>query len=174
MNESAVAGDAQRVVLGRVSGAFGVTGWVKVLSYTDPSANILDYKSWQLRTRNGGWQTVELIEGREVSKGIQARLEGITDRDAAAELRGIDIAVWRSELPNLAAGEHYWEDLLDLEVFTPEGELLGKVDHFSETAAHPLLIVRGEREHWIPLVKGRIKNVDTVQRRVVVDWGLDW
>ena len=90
------------------------------------------------------------------------------------ELRGADVGVWRSELPELEAGEYYWEDLLDLEAFTPQGERLGKIDHFSETPAHPLLIVKGEREHWIPLVKGRIKSVDVAQRRVVVDWGLDW
>jgi len=174
LTESAEAGDTQRVVvLGRVNGAFGVTGWVKVQSYTDPVDNILDYKIWQLRTRTG-WSPIEVLEGRVTNKGIQARFAGVTGRDAAAELRGADIGVWRSELPQLEAGEYYWEDLLDLEAFTPGGERLGKVDHFSETPAHPLLIVKGEREHWIPLVKGRIKSVDVAQRRVVVDWGLDW
>jgi 16S rRNA processing protein RimM len=174
MTESAVAGDTQRVVvLGRVSGAFGVAGWVKVQSYTDPPANILKYKSWQLRTRSG-WQPVEVLEGRMTNKGVQARLDGVAGRDAAAELRGIEIGVWRSELPELATGEYYWEDLLELEAFTLKGESLGRVDHFSETPAHALMIVKGEREHWIPLAKGRIKSVDTTERRLVVDWELDW
>ena len=174
MTESAEAGDPQRiVVLGRLGGAFGVAGWIRVQSYTEPAANILDYKSWQLRTR-AGWSAIEVLEGRITSKGIQARLHGITGRDAAAELRGLDVGVWRSELPKLPAGEYYWEDLLDLQAFTPQGEWLGKVDHFSETPAHPLMIVKGEREHWIPLVKGRIKRVDTAQGRLVIDWALDW
>ena len=175
MAESAAAGESSQriVVLGRVSSAFGIQGWINVQSYTDPLANILDYKHWQLHTR-AGWRTVEVLDGRETGKGIQALLEGVTDRDAAAELRGVEIGVWRSELPELAAGEYYWEDLLGLEAYTPEGELLGKVDHFSETPAHPLIVVVGEREHWIPLVKGRIKSVDTTQQRLVLDWGLDW
>jgi 16S rRNA processing protein RimM len=88
----------QPVILGRIVGLFGVRGWLKVYSYTEPREAVLDYKDWLL-SRDGDWQRVELAEGKRHGKAVIARLEGIEDRDAAAELLGSDIAVDRDALP---------------------------------------------------------------------------
>jgi 16S rRNA processing protein RimM len=161
------------VVLGRIGGAFGVQGWVKVASYTDPPANILNYAVWQIG-RAGRWQAVEVQDGRETGKGILAKLAGIETPEAARLQVGMDIGVPRSALPPAAPGEYYWSDLEGLEAVTKEGAVLGRVDHFRSTPGGDVVVVRGAREHWIPFVKERILQVDLDAGRVVLDWVQDW
>jgi 16S rRNA processing protein RimM len=82
----------RKVVLGKIVGAFGVLGWVKVESYTDPIDNILDYPVWQLSDGTGldsngsdgnGWKPSKLLNGRVTAKGVQAQLASIADRTVA-------------------------------------------------------------------------------------------
>jgi 16S rRNA processing protein RimM len=161
------------VVLGKIGGAFGVQGWVRITSYTDPPDNILDYEHWHLR-RAGQWEVVEVEDGRMTAKGVQAKLVGIDSPEAARLQVGIEIAVLRSELPKTAPGEYYWSDLEGLEALTPSGELLGRVDHFRSTPGGDIAVIRGAKEHWIPFVKDRIVKVDLDAGRIVFDWGVDW
>jgi 16S rRNA processing protein RimM len=161
------------VTLGRIGGSFGVHGWVKVQSFTDPPDNILEYEVLQLG-RNGEWQEAEIEDGRWNGRGVTIKLAGIETPEDAQAYNGCELGVWRSELPPLAPGEYYWSDLEGLDAVTPAGELLGRVDHFRTMPAHPLVVVRGEREHLIPFVKDRIVSVDLAARRVVLDWGTDW
>lgn len=161
------------VVLGRIAGPFGVQGWVKVVSYTQPPDNILDYETWQIGGP-GQWKPVRLEEGRVTGKGVQAKLAGIAGPEDARTWVGREIGVWRSELPQAAPGEYYWTDLEGFAVLTPEGAALGTVDHFRETPTGPVVIVKGEREYWIPFVKDRIVKVEMAAARIVLDWPADW
>ena len=77
--------DPDMILLGRVSGLFGVKGWIKVYSDTEPRDNILNYSPWYLQ-REGEWRPYEVIGGRPHGKGIVAQLANCPDRDAAAEL----------------------------------------------------------------------------------------
>lgn len=161
------------VVLGKIGSAFGVQGWVRITSYTDPPDNILDYEVWYLH-RAGQWQVAEVEDGRMTAKGVQVKLAGIDTPEEARLQVGIEIGVPRSELPPTAPGEYYWNDLEGLEAVTPQGESLGRVDHFRTTPGGDVVVIRGDREHWIPFVKDRIVKVDLDARRIVLDWGLDW
>jgi len=161
------------VVLGHIAGVFGVQGWVKIQSFTDPLDNILEYEVWQLGQR-GIWREVRPAEGRSTNRGVLARFEGCTDRDQAQLLVGSEIGVRRSDMPPPAPGEYYWEDLAGLDAYSPTGAWLGKLDHFRETAVHPLMVIRGEREHLVPLVKQRLLKVDLDAGRMTVDWDPDW
>ena len=95
------------VTLGRISGVYGVRGWVKVHSYTEPRDNVVGFASWTIRSA-GGERTVEVEDGRAHGSNVVAKLRGVDDRDAARELIGSDIAVERSALPACEAGEYYW------------------------------------------------------------------
>lgn len=161
------------VVLGRIGGTFGVQGWVRIASYTDPPENILDYGRWYLG-RAGQRHPVEVEDARMTGKGVQAKLAGIDTPEAARVHVGVEIAVRRSELPPTAPGEYYWSDLEGLEALTPGGESLGRVDHFRTTPAGDVAVIRGAREHWIPFVKDRIVKVDLDAGSIVFDWGVDW
>src|SRR3954471_6313428 len=85
------------VVLGRISGTFGVKGWVRIHSYTDPPENIFEYDDW-LMSRAGEWSAVELVDGRMTNKGVLVKLAGIDTPEEARLLAGTDIGVPRSQL----------------------------------------------------------------------------
>lgn len=176
--------DDDRVILGRVSGVFGVKGWVKVWSFTDPVDGILDYPVWQLGLP-GGWEEHELRAGQRQGKGLIAQLAGCEDRDQARRLVQADIAVARGALPPLAEGEYYWRDLEGLRVMARrEGGspvCLGVVDHLVATGANDVLVVRpvegsvDGRERLIPWVQGKVViGVDLAARELRVDWDPDF
>ena len=160
--------DAPRVVVGRIAGVFGIHGWVKVVSETDPPEGILGYSPWRLGLDQQSWR---VREGKRHGKGLIVRLEGCADRDQAAELVGREISVPRDQLPPPAPDEFYWIDLEGLTVETVDGVALGVVDHLFATGANDVVVVRGERERLLPFVWGEvIQEVDLEQRRMRVDW----
>ena len=163
----------QPVIVGRIVGLFGVRGWVKVHSYTDPRQALLDYRDWLLG-REGAWQRIELVEGRQHGKGIVARLQRIEDRDAAAELIGSDIGVDRDTLPEAEEGRYYWADLEGLTVLHKDGTELGKVTYLMATGANDVLVVDGPVERLVPFVPGTvILDVDLAHGVIRVDWEWD-
>ena len=115
------------IVVGRIAGIYGVRGWVKIFSHTQPRENILGYATWYLK-KQGAWRTVELETGRVHGKGVVAKLKGCDDRDAAAALMGNTIAIRREQMPQSAPDEYYWTDLVGLNVINLEGvELLSLI-----------------------------------------------
>jgi len=162
------------VILGRVSGLFGVQGWVRIFSCTQPREGILHYPRWFLGT-NGGWEEHRLEEGRAHGKGVLAKLEGSDDRDTARTFMGRSIAVPRSALPATEPGEFYWSDLIGLDVRNEAGFKLGSIDGLMETGANDVLVLKGERRRLIPFVmEDVVKSVDLGTRLVIVDWDPDF
>jgi 16S rRNA processing protein RimM len=158
-----------RIELGLVGAPFGVRGWVKLRSFTEPPDRLLQHQSLQLRVA-GAWRLFK-IEARGQSGGqLTVKLVGVEDRDAARALSGAEIAVLRSELPQREDKEFYRADLIGCEVLSVQGERLGTVQHFIEVPGHALMVVRGEREYWVPAVPKHLRRVDLKSRRVVVDW----
>jgi len=163
----------QPVVLGRISGLFGVKGWVKVYSYTEPREAVLEYRRWLLSVKDG-WREATVAEGQRHGKTIIARLDGYVDRDQAAELIGTEIAVPRDELPEAEEGRFYWSDLEGLRVVHRDGTELGRVAYLLETGANDVMVVQGEQERLIPFVMGEvILGVDLASGRIDVDWEWD-
>ena len=163
-------GETGKLLLGRISGIYGVKGWVKVFSYTRPAENILNYPSWYLKHRDE--ETLYKVrEGRPQGKGLVASLEGIEDRDIARLLVGADIYIERDQLPSLPEGEFYWTDLLGLQVINRQGQSLGEVVEILETGANDVLVVKGESRELIPWVWGTyLLDVDLEAGRITVDW----
>jgi 16S rRNA processing protein RimM len=163
------------ILLGRIVGLFGVDGWVKVESYTEPRARILKYRPWLLRNA-GGETEVAQVHGRVHGKGLVAALPDVEDRDAAMEWVGAEIWVRRSALPRPRKDEYYWVDLEGLDVVTADGAALGTVSHLFSTGANDVLVVRdGERERMIPFVLRRfVREVNLDSGRIVVDWDPDF
>ena len=160
----------KRVVLGQITGLFGVKGWVKVFSYTDPRDNIAAYPHWHLEL-DGRVLAANVESCRRQGKGVIAKLADVDDRDEAAAWLGAQISVRRTELPTPAPGEYYWADLEQLEVRTVTGVCLGRVHHLIATGANDVLVVRGEREHLIPFVEGQsVREVDLDRGVITVDW----
>ncbi len=166
--------DRQFIVMGRISGLFGVRGWVKVYSYSEPREGILNYSPWFLR-QNDSWQAIEMLSGHRQGKGVVAHLQGCDDRDQATALMGCEIAVQRDQLPELAKDEYYWSDLQGLRVVNLEGVELGKISHLFETGANDVVVVKGDRERLIPYTWGEaVRNVDLDAGLMIVDWDPDF
>src|SRR5579859_8140152 len=167
-------GERKRIVIGKVGGPFGVKGWNKLLSWTEPRYKITQYPAWQLN-QGGEWREWKVAEGHAHGKGVIARLEGVTDRDQAAALMNADIAVWRSQLGETKPGQYYWADLVGLDVQLAGGRSLGKVEGLMATGSNDVLVVKGERERLIPFIQGQvIKRVDLAQGLIRVDWDPDF
>ncbi|MFZ1536128.1 MAG: ribosome maturation factor RimM [Chromatiaceae bacterium] len=145
--------DDRTLVVGRISGLYGVHGLVKILSETDPKDAILGYNPWLL---GDDAEVRTAVEGRRHGKGLVARIHGCEDREQAALLVGQTISVSRKQLPPLGDDEFYWADLEGLAVVTLEGVRLGKVHHLFATAGNDVLAVQGERERLIPFIWGDV------------------
>lgn len=162
------------VILGRVSGVFGVKGWLKVQSYTEPRDNIVGFGAWTLRM-NGVDHAFDVEEGHSHAGSVVAKLHGLDDRDRARDWVGADIVVPREQLPKIAAGELYWTDLEGLEVRTTTGTVLGTVDHLLATGGNDVLVLDSSPRLLIPFVAGDVvKEVDLTAGLIVVDWSPDY
>lgn len=156
--------DSEWLSAGKIGGAHGIKGWVKVHAFTDDPQSLLDYTPWQLRRKRERFE-VRVEAGRLQGKGLIAKLEGCDDRDSAEAYRGTEIWVPARELPALEEGEFYWRDLIGLPVTTEfEGRaiLLGEVDHLLETGANDVLVLRpcagsiDGRERLLPYLPGDV------------------
>ena len=170
----------EKLIIGKVSGAYGVKGWVKVFSETDPREGITTYNPWYVRKDGQGeWREVQVEHSKRQAKTIVAKLAGIDDRDAALCLTGAAIAIRPDQLQALDEDEYYWRDLIGLRVVNREGIELGAVLRLIETGANDVLVVgtggRGGKEHLVPWTPGEaIVDVDLERGSIRVDWDADF
>jgi 16S rRNA processing protein RimM len=164
----------EHISVGKLSGVFGIKGWVKVFSFTSPRNNILSYSPWIL-TKGGETKILEVLDGQQQGNSVIAHLNGINDRDQAAGLMGWDIFIHRDQLPKARKDEYYWSDLVGLHVETIDGVSLGVIDSLMETGANDVVLVRGERERAIPFLQGKtVVKIDLNAGKMVVDWDVDF
>ena len=163
------------ILLGRVHGAFGVRGELKLESFTEPASAIFRYQPWTLRDSQGRERELMQARGRETAKGLIATFPDVADRDAAEALRGAEVYAPRSVLPPPKPGEYYWVDLEGLRVVNLEGADFGIVSHLFSTGANDVLVARGDRERMIPFLEpDYIRSVDFDTGLVTVDWDADF
>jgi 16S rRNA processing protein RimM len=178
------------VILGRITGVYGVKGWVKVFSYTDPMEAIVDYSPWLIRAenrKNAAWTKVKLKAGKRHAKTVVAKLENCNDRDAAMAYIGTEIAIEEQQLEELTEqDEYYWRDLIGLRVINQQDVELGVVKSLMETGANDVLVVVSEIhtedgakkktiERLIPwTMNNAIIAVDLEQKVIEVDWDPDY
>ncbi len=192
---------ADLIAAGRIRGAWGVRGEVRVEPFNDPRESLLaSLSEWWLRP--GPESSVPVAGGaapvsapfssapvlfrvaRARAHGaheIVARLVGIDDRDAAQALAGCTVCLARAQFPEPAADEVYWADLIGCTVLDPDGAELGTITAIEDHPAHPLLHVEAgpspagrAQRHLIPLVPALLLSVDPVARRIVADWRADY
>jgi len=158
------------MTLGQVGAAHGVHGWLMVRSFADPPDSLLDYDEWQLLSPGGKTLQLQLLEGAPHRDRLRVKLSGIDDRDAASGLTGWWVRIARSELPPPAKGEYYRDDLVGFEVANTDGVVLGRLDYFADLPAGAVMVLKGEREHWVPAAPKHLLKVDLAAKRLTVDW----
>ena len=170
------------VVIGKITSVYGIKGWVRIHSYTEPQENFFDLGQWQVKRRDG-LQPLEFDRGKTHGKGLVAHIAGVDDRTLAESFKGLEVVVPESALPQLEEGEYYWRQLEGLEVWCRQGGeqvLLGTVDYLIETGANDVLVVKAVQgsidnvERLIPYLPGdTVTGVDLEAGRMEVDWFLD-
>ncbi|MGJ8668615.1 MAG: ribosome maturation factor RimM [Oceanococcus sp.] len=167
------------ITLGQIRGVFGVKGWLRLESFTDPAENILDYARWRVSTPSGH-RFMRPQQGRWHGPGLIVQLateDGgvIADREGALGFVHAEVSVERDELPQLDDDEIYWSDLVGMQVFGLENELLGTVSTVVDNPAHPILQLAGETSLLIPFVRGPIvESVDKEANAIRVHWSSDY
>ena len=176
---------ADAVEVGRITSAWGVQGWFKVLTHsTDPQA-VLASRQWFLQPSEKGARTFSgtaLLPVRQAklhSGTVVALADGIGDRDSAELLRGARIFVPRSAFPAASTDEYYWVDLIGLQVVNREGVALGQVSDLLTTGPQTVLVIVFEdagkpQERMVPFVSAHVDAVDLPGRRITVDWQADF
>jgi 16S rRNA processing protein RimM len=169
----------EQVIVGEITAVYGIKGWVKVHSYTDPDTNILGFRNLLIQSE-AGWTPVTIDQGRRHGKGLVAHIVGCDDRNAAALLTRRELAVSAAELPEPAADEVYWRELEGMAVYSVSDErqrLLGRVGHLFATGANDVMVVEPTadsidgRERLIPWVSEQfIREIDRPGRKILVDW----
>ena len=168
------------IVMGRVVGAQGILGWVKIKTYTDSVDNLADYPIWWLGNEKHPWCEITMEAFAVHSKGLVAKFPGSNDRTTAEKYQGLLVAVPRSSLPPQPEDEYYWSDLIGLTVVNLAGECLGVVDNLMDTGANQVLCVReylskkNQGELLIPFIASAIKQVNLTEKVIHVDWSVDW
>ena len=179
------------VVIGEISAVFGVKGWLKVHSYTEPFDNILAYDNWLLE-KNGQTRQVVIDEARRHSNGIVVHIKDVDDRDLAKAYCKSQIKIPLSAMPELSKDDYYWHQLEGLQVYLQDetgqaGLLIGSVDHLIETGANDVLVVMSKskdmsksegksesEEILIPYLLDKVvKSVDIENGTMLVDWQMD-
>ena len=149
-------------------------GFSHVDSFTDPPELLLEFRAWQLRSMQGTRSAHEVVEMRAQGARFVARLAGVESREGAAKLTGAGIEVERAALPAPGERQYYQVDLVGLAVRNVEGVEFGRVDHFVDAPANAVMVVIGEREHWVPVTPQHLVKVDRDAGTIVVDWPADF
>ncbi|MDF2867042.1 MAG: rRNA processing protein RimM [Gammaproteobacteria bacterium] len=172
--EDSSAKSIDKVIVARVGAVYGVKGWLKIHSFTQPRENIFNYAPWFIK-KQGIWQPIEVAEFAEHTTQMVILFADCNDRDAAQLYTGAEIAVERKQLPKLAKNEYYWSDLEGLTVINTEDIILGKVDYLFETGSNDVLVVKGDKQYLIPFLLDQfILNIDLPNKIIQVAWDVEF
>jgi 16S rRNA processing protein RimM len=156
--------------MGRVAGAYGVRGWLKLSPERGVQETLVRAPEWWL-----GERPYRVVEARMHGATVVGRAAGIDTREQALALKGSTVSVRREALPELEAGHYYLADLVGLAVVNEKGEPLGVVKRlFTNGAQDVMEVVAGEVTRLLPWVATVVKGVDLAERKIHVEWGADW
>lgn len=174
-DKKVIPGDSsEKIVLGKIASPFGVKGWTKITSYTEPPEGLLEYGVLEVN-KAGKKSRLTLEQGKPHGKFLAVKFEGIDDRDQVALFTNALIEISRHDLPASQDGTYYWADLIGMVVETLDGVELGTVERMMETGANDVLVVHGDRERLIPWIEGDVvKKVGLQERLLTVDWDPDF
>ena len=173
------------IEVGRISDAWGIKGWFRVVPYSaDPEA-LFSSKRWFLMPAEKGVKTfsgvarLAITEAKMHSGVVVASAREVDDRDAAEFLRGARIFISRGSFPTAQKDEYYWVDLIGLNVVNREGVALGTVTELLSTGAQTVLVMESDlggkkTERMIPFVSVYVDDVDLAAGRIVVDWQAEY
>lgn len=166
--------DDSIVVVGRVGAAYGIKGWLHVQSFTDPADNLTTFDHLLMRKQSGDWQGLTHTEFQKHQSGWIMKPNNIVTRTEAETYVNFELGIERSALPALEADEHYWIDLIGLNVINTEQVNLGNVQEILETGGPSVMkVLNNDTQYLIPLVKPVLVKI-AKESHITVNWEADW
>lgn len=163
-----MSGGKDRVVLAVIGAPHGVRGEVRIKTFTGEPMALGDYGP----LFDAAGNRYEVIDLRPAGEVVVARLSGVSDRNAAEALKGVELFVERSALPDdLEEDEFYHADLVGLAAVDPEGGEIGKVRAVHDFGAGDVLELRlaAGGTALVPFSRAAVPEIDLAARRLVID-----
>ena len=188
----ALAWPEDAIEVGCITDAWGVKGWFKVKPFSSDPQALFSSRRWFVKPPESTGPrgavkfpnlptVIKIMAVKDHGDGVVAQAHDVSDRAGAEALRGARLVVSRGSFPTAGEDEYYWVDLLGLAVFNRQGEHLGDVVGLIDTGPHSVLRVSHPDagvaeadERLIPFVAAFVDSVSLSQRRISVDWGLDY
>ena len=163
--------DKDHVLIGKIVGAHGVKGTSKVRSYADSPSLFKPGEALLARNEtSGSTEHLEINWVKPHTGAVLISFRGVSDRNQAEALIGSELFIAKDKLPALDEDVHYWFDLIGIEVYTIEGDHLGRIESIIETGSNDVYVVKdGSTEVLIPALGSVVLNIDTEHNRMEVD-----
>ncbi len=165
---------AERVALGRVVGAHGLGGQLRVRYFGGAPDNLMRLEAALLAESEDAanaerFEVIRAVAGRR--EEVRMTLAGVVDRESAERLRGKLVIVEASQLEALPEGEYYSYQLVGCRVESAEGQLIGTVREIWPTGAVDVLVVEDEKgaRQLLPAVESQLREVNLEARRIVIE-----
>jgi 16S rRNA processing protein RimM len=159
---------AAHICIARIGSAHGVRGAVKLWTFTDDP---LAVKSYGPLTTKDGARQFEVTQAREAKDHLVATLKGITTREEAERLNGIELYVARDQLPATDDDEYYHADLIGLAAVNAANEPLGRVIAIHNFGAGDIIEIAPPQgtSLLLPFTNAVVPTVDLAAGRVVIE-----
>lgn len=171
---SSTEAGSRRLIVGRVRGAHGLRGQIRVQCFADTPDLVLGLASVTLARGEDDpapvrYEVEAAAAGRDDE--VRMRLAGLRRREQAEELRGRLLIGEPADFGTLPVGEYWGFQLIGCRVETGDGRAVGTVREIWDTGAQQVLVVEDEggREQLVPAVRELLKEVDVEGRRIAVD-----
>lgn len=157
-----------QICVARIGAPHGVRGQVRLWTFTEDPYAVLDYGP--LATKDGK-RTIEVDNVREAKGHLVATLKGVTDRDAAARLNGVELYVARDALPDTGDGEYYHADLIGLAAVNAAGEAIGRVVAMHDFGAGDIIEIAPPSGPTLllPFTDAVVPTVDIAGGKVMIE-----
>lgn len=159
--------------IGKISGAHGVNGSLKIHLYAEDPEAIKIGSSLLVRRKADKQQRSLTVTGwRPHGRVFLLSCREITSRSQAENEVGGELVILRSDLPDPGEGTYYWVDIIGLSVYTMEDVFIGRVKSILPTGSNDVYIVYNEQtgeETLIPAIKSVVRSVDLEAGRIRVE-----
>lgn len=156
--------------LGYITSPHGIKGHVLLKTYSGEGTSLLRGLFLYLNTSVKDNVALKIKDSKPYKNAFIVKFEGIDDRNSSEELVGAEVFIKRSDLPEPDENEYYWIDLIGCDVYTVDGEFIGKVDYLIGTGAVDVIVVKKDKKEFLyPLSENVVKHIDIVSKKIVVD-----
>lgn len=145
------------LVVGRVGRAVGLKGEVEVAVVSDDPGR---FAKGSVVIVAKDLERLTLANVRKQGDRTIVAFEEVTDRDGAEALRGKELVIESTHARPLDEGEYWDHDLIGCAVVTTDGSRIGEVVDVLHQAGGEILVVRGERDHLVPLIADVVRAVE--------------